>query len=227
MNTIDKDINCPVCNGKTKRLFNSVQQCSECRHVVDYTSAPDSQGYCDEKLAGTCDYRPTNENDVERMKKRWELVLHHASGAKSLLDYGCANNFFIESAPQDHGFDELVGFDTNWLTGKSDERKLDRYYDVITMWHSMEHLIRPRMVVDRVPHRYLFLIIPWVENMTMENIATTNIFNIGRHLHLYSRKSLFSVLHDYEILEENYEDSQLFNEGENNIVGFALKRRIR
>jgi hypothetical protein len=174
-------------------------------------------------MLGLCDYRNTNENDVLRMKKRWELVLRHTRGAKSLLDYGCADNFFIESAPKDHGFEELVGFDTNWLTGKSDERRLDRYYDVITMWHSMEHLIRPRMVVDRVPHRYLMLVIPWAEYITNDNIAEANIFNIGRHLHLYTRKSLFSTLHDYEILEENYEDGDLISMGEKNVVGFALK----
>ena len=222
MSTKNKDIKCPVCSGDTNKLFNEMYQCCDCRHIVDYSGAPDSQGYCDNQLRGQCDYRYMDDLDVLRMSKRWDLVLRHVMGAKSLLDYGCADGHFIKCAPQNHGFDELVGFDTNWITGQSDERKLDRYYDVITLWHSMEHLIRPRMVVDRIPHRYLFIIIPWAEHLSNENIAEMNIFNIARHIHLYTRKSLFLTLHDYEILEENYDDGKFLNMGDN-IVGFALK----
>jgi len=180
--------------------------------------------YCEDKLKNKNDYKPVTQSDLSRMKERWNLVLRHCKGGKRLLDYGCADNVFIDNAPPNNGFKELIGFDTNWLTGKSDERVLDVPYKAITMWHSMEHLPYPRMVVDRVEHEYLFIVLPWAEHLTDERLPAWWIFNHGKHLQFYTRKSLFMVLHDYEILEENYIDGEFIN-AEKDIVGFALRKK--
>ena len=217
-------ISCPICSEPATELFPGVYKCTKCRHVTDQSMVVDAMGYCEEKKKGTCDYKEVIESDIARMNSRWEFVLRHTKGKKTLLDYGCADNHFIKCAPEGHGFEELVGFDTNWMTGFQDERKLDRHYDVLTMWHSLEHIRIPRMVVDRVSHEYLILAIPWAEFLTNENIARLNIFNAGRHVHLYTRESFFNTFNDYELLEENYDDGHLAGYNDE-IVSFALRKK--
>lgn len=223
MSITEEGSECAICHSPTETLFGGTIRCTKCRHISDYGMPPDASGYSYDFSKSRMDYREIIPSDVIRMKQRWEFVLRHAKGKKSLLDYGCAMNHFIDMAPVNHGFDELVGFDTNWMLGRSDERMLDRHYDVITMWHSMEHLYIPRLVVDRIPHKYLFIIIPWAEEVSDERLPTVNIFNTGRHIHLYTRDSLFKVLYDYEVLEESHEDGRAIGM-EQDVVGFALRK---
>ena len=218
-------VKCYACEGDTRNLFSGVQQCLNCGHISDYTVPIDSQGYCEDKADDKNDYREAPQEDYIRMKQRWDFVTKHASGCDSLLDFGCADNLFIKCAPAGHGFKELIPFDTNWLTGFSDERVLDRYYDVVTLWHVLEHITNPKMVTERIPHKYLFVIIPWVENISIEEIPTTRLFFHGRHVHFYTKKSFMNIFgNDYEILEESHEDGKLINL-EKDIVGFAMKRK--
>jgi hypothetical protein len=220
----EETINCIICGNKTEPLFNGLVQCTDCGHLTDYTSSGNASEYCEDKRKNINDYKKPLENDFKRMSERWKLVKRHCNGSKRLLDYGCADNVFIDNAPPNNGFKELIGFDTNWLTGRSDERVLDQPYDAMTLWHSMEHLPFPRMVVDRVEHEYLFIVLPWAEYLTMDRIPSWWIFNHGKHLQFYTRKSLFMVLHDYEVLEENYVDGEFLN-AEKDIVGFALRHK--
>lgn len=213
---------CNFCGGRNELLYNHVYRCTKCRHIIDF-SYVNCNDYAMDYMRNTMDYAPPKEIDYIRMKDRWDFVLRHAKGCKSLIDYGCGNNLFIESAKPEYGFEKLVPFDTNWITGYYDERKLDDEYDVMTMWHVLEHILNPTLVLNRIKHKYLFVIIPWAEYLDIDKLPSFSLFFAGRHFNMFTRESLFKLLKGYTVLEENYNDAQFLGL-DKDIVGFALKR---
>lgn len=218
------EIKCYFCDIVMDSVFGGVGICPQCGHMQDYSVLPCAADYCEDFIAERNDYSPLTEEENDRMLARWDFVLSHSRGAKTLLDYGCARNYFIRCAPEGHGFEKLVGFDTNWMTGFSDERVLDERYDVMTLWHTLEHIIDPIRLLERVSHEYVFLSIPWAEYLDEKTLPAIRIMFPGRHIHFYSRKSIMTLFREYELLEERYVDT-LWTGYEKHVVDFAFRRK--
>jgi len=226
---LQKDFNwdsCIICGSANSFYANEFYKCTKCGHIT-HVSIPDIDQITNDKYMDL--YRKTENvlHESEKMGKRWEMVLRHAKGSKSLLDYGCgAINLFIKKAPQDCGFEILNSFDVNWKTGFYDERVLDIEYDVLTAWHIFEHLLDPRRLLQRIKHKWLFLIIPWIEYVKEEDFASWPHFWSGVHLQFFTRKSLLKLLENYEILEENYTDGEMSCPDHPEwVVGIACRRK--
>jgi len=92
-------------------------------------------------------------------QKRWELVKSHASGTR-LLDVGAGLGTFLAEA-RDDGWEvsgtevsksaiakarELFGFEM--AEGQLEDVSLQGPYDVVTLWHVLEHLPSPSRGLD-------------------------------------------------------------------------------
>jgi hypothetical protein len=196
---------CIICGSYRNKYTETFWKCPECGHVTDELP-PDINIITDPKYEQG--YVELTEGKAVKQAQRWGLVLRHASDQKTLLDFGAGQNHFLKTAPEGHNFSSLTAFDVNWRTGLYDERVLDESYDVLTLWHTLEHLPDPRALLQRIEHKYLFLVIPWIEYLREEDWPVWPHFAHGMHLQFFTRKSLMRLLEDYEILEENYEEDK-------------------
>jgi len=200
------DSKCIICGADTAPWVSPGVKCNECGHGF-VNCAPIPEAYADDSFIKLYDHLPPRE--AIKMGKRWDIIKRHAPEAETLLDYGCGMNQFLISAPKDHGFKKLVAFDTNWRSGFCDERVLDKEYDVLTAWHVFEHFHDPRILLERVKHKYLFLMVPWIEYVTDKEIPVWPHFDHRIHFNFFTRKSMEIFLNDYVILEENFDDGEL------------------
>lgn len=136
---------------------------------------------------------------------RWNLIRSMAPEAKTLLDFGCNNGAFVDHMPLDLNL-ECSGYDP--YTKYNDESVLEKPYDVLTMFHVMEHLDNPRETLINIDHKYFIFSIPWLgENMTAVSFVQFGYhIKPGEHKQFFTRKSLNILLREYKLLEEDYVD---------------------
>lgn len=202
------DSRCVVCGALSKYYSATLYKCTECGHMTDIVM-PNVSYMTSEKYMNL--YRAFPPSEQVKMQKRWETVQMYTKGCKTLLDFGCGQNLFIKSAPERHGFEVMNAFDANWRSGYADERVLDLEYDVMTAFHIFEHALNPWAFLNRVKHKYLFIMIPWIEYVPEDKYPSWPHFSSGQHMQFFTRKSLMILLKGYEILEENYVDGELSN----------------
>lgn len=201
------NFSCPICGcAELDKWVDPGFKCRNCGHGY-IPGVPVPEAYADNSFIKLYDHLPDSE--AVKMVKRWEVIKRCAPDAKTLLDYGCGMNQFIISAPEDHGFDKLVAFDTNWRSGFCDERVLDEEYDILVAWHVFEHFMDPYRLLSRVKHKYLFLMVPWIEYVDDKALPNWPHFDHRMHFQFFTRKSMGILLKDYKILEENYDDGEL------------------
>lgn len=217
---------CVICDAANEHYASSLQICGTCGHMTEMF-VPDAERITSDSYMDLYRRSKDLEHEMAKMPVRWSFVEKHAPEATSLLDYGCGLNLFVERKPEEivH-YTDIQSFDVNWKSGFSDERILDREYDVVTAWHTLEHLPDPWAWQKRIKHKYLFLIFPWIEYVNESELASWPYFEHGMHLQFFTRKSIELFLKDYDILEENYIDGEMTNpEHPEWIVSFACKRK--
>ena len=110
------------------------------------------------------------EADSPEFKKRLSLETHRIKffrrkkGKGRVLDVGCGYGYFLASCRNNYGYD-VQGLDiSGWAAqhaaeklglsitvGEMDEVKLEPHnFDVITMWHFLEHMPNPREAIVKV-----------------------------------------------------------------------------
>jgi len=80
----------------------------------------------------------------------------------ALLDFGCGNGYFLKVA-KDHGLSSVMGLEINQAAAKFAQQHFgikvvadippynsikDKRFDLITLWGVIEHLPRPKLVLD-------------------------------------------------------------------------------
>lgn len=170
-----KYINCNLCNSNEYKLFKEIDgyrlvKCSNCG-LVYLNPRPSQQEineeysaeYHIERLLGQ---EPKTEKEIEQeinknIGRAEEIVKRFANKGK-LLDIGCGAAFFIACLKR-YGWD-VTGIDIsewaskcareklglNVFTGSVGEIQLKERFDVITMYHNLEHLPDPVRTLKRV-----------------------------------------------------------------------------
>ena len=158
----------PDYQGGTGLLF-AVVQCDECG--LCYTN-PRPAGPCLSRFYPT-DYRPHNlaiqrpasrfQNWAKQWRKAEPPLPWHGQGR--LLDFGCGGGAFLASM-RAHGW-HVTGIDTSATTvlrvraetglhvlvGSLPHAELQpQSFDVVTMWHALEHVPDPRAVLREARH---------------------------------------------------------------------------
>lgn len=144
-----------------------------------------------------------------RAKLRFKLVrkLHPGHAKRSLLDIGCGDGLFLFVA-KEQGWDvagtELFPDRHNYgglnVVQSIDEISKSTLFDVITLWHSLEHMHDPEWVLNKIkkylkPGGILIISVPdssgWQAKIFKENWLH---YDVPRHLWHFDITSLRCIL---------------------------------
>jgi SAM-dependent methyltransferase len=141
-----------------------VLRCADCS-LVFLGNPPDETGLYDEYHGGpgpdptayTADSHVPELRELHAINLQRCAWIRSTSEGKSLLDIGCGRGFFVKSAQREgflaQGIDvagAAIRYANERLNAPAGQETIDavaaqgRTYDIITMWHVLEHLARPR-----------------------------------------------------------------------------------
>ncbi|WP_024546856.1 bifunctional 2-polyprenyl-6-hydroxyphenol methylase/3-demethylubiquinol 3-O-methyltransferase UbiG [Picosynechococcus sp. NKBG15041c] len=169
---------CPVCSAKDAQFLFPVKtgqliKCSQC-HLIYFTPRPSLQQL--EEFYNSEDYRNEFSESLmsgtefatnrylhfeKALKKYIPKILNQPS--RKLLDIGCGTGDFLKAA-QDHNW-QVSGTEISSLASTKANQKLGKdciisgeilslnlpynHYDVITLYHVIEHLINPNLLIQK------------------------------------------------------------------------------
>ncbi len=216
--------NCPVCNSTESKLHKTVKdytvsqeefnimQCKNCSFL--YTNprpTPDSLGayYKSDDYISHTNKSNSPIHLIYKLARtqtlRWKYNLVKKSKPKLLLDYGCGTGHFLtyckKKGLEVNGFEpdqqaRLIAKQTLGESIFSSTTTIKSKFDVITLWHVLEHIPNLNEVVD------------WLKNHLAENgrlvIAVPNpnaydakmydkywaAYDVPRHLYHFTKKTL-------------------------------------
>lgn len=95
-------------------------------------------------------------------KHRLSKIAKQLHKGQKLLDFGCGHGYLVNEAARkgiksygfDFGIDNIIQSDTHILTyGNDFEAYQETDFDVITLWHVLEHVIDPNQIVNQLKKR--------------------------------------------------------------------------
>lgn len=157
---------------------------------------------------------------VDRLKRRTPFLSWRAARIASIvprgrvLDYGCGAGTFVRALAA-RGRHEVFGFDPNLA---ADGERLFRSwteaaaagpYDLITFWHSLEHLENPRAVIETCgrslsPGGRLFVCVPDFGSRQARQGSAWFHLDLPRHLWHFDRSSLDRLLRESGFTPERW-----------------------
>lgn len=176
MKFISQTRNCPLCNADKKSPYLSegelrLVKCNMCGFVFLDNLPDESEIYEDyfEQTIYSKDYTKfSKEKFLAEIYAINEQRLYYIRKLKikgSILDIGCGTGLFLKTA-SNYGFD-VTGIDVSNVAiknareqfGINADRKLisdlnpsDMQFDVITLWHVLEHLVNPLDDLKKNPY---------------------------------------------------------------------------
>ena len=166
------------------------------------------------------------------LKTKIDWIKTEVNSGKKLLDVGCGVGAFVEKA-NEKGFD-AVGIEPNEkarnlakenhleVYSKLDELK-EKKFDVITLWHVLEHLHQPSKFLKEVNNSLtengkLFIAVPNFKSYDAKHYKEFwAAFDVPRHLYHFSKESIsiladqnhFEVIKTYPLKFDSYYVSML------------------
>ena len=168
-------VNCNLCNSNECKLFKEIDdyrlvKCKQCGLV--YLNPRPTQQEINEEY--TAEYHVERllrqepktkeeiEQEINKSSGRAKEILRGCGNEGKLLDIGCSAGFFIACLKR-YGWD-VTGIDiSQWaskfareklglsvFTGSVEEIQFNERFDVITMYHTLEHLPDPLRTLRRV-----------------------------------------------------------------------------
>lgn len=143
------------------------------------------------------------KNVFERYRL-WELKRFIKKDKFSLLDLGCGDGNFVFLASK---FGDVIGVDKNPKSGdkriiKSDIEKfrIDRQFNIITMYHVLEHLNNPNKMLKRARQwlkadGVLVIETPLVGNLTEKFLSKEYLaYSDPAHKQFFTKKEILKLL---------------------------------
>lgn len=149
--------------------------------------------------------RATSELGRKIYESRWGLIEKYCHGNLRLLDYGCASGAFHQSSK--NGF-KAEGYDVNKSYGFNQTPV--GYFNIVTMWDSIEHMHEPWTWIKEHMPQWLFLSTPNLESVKGP-VSEWKHYRPSEHVYYFDRHSLAFHLDaaGYDIVEFNYEEGDL------------------
>ncbi|MBN1560324.1 class I SAM-dependent methyltransferase [candidate division KSB1 bacterium] len=232
--------NCPVCRLNKARLKYSVDEfrivtCRECGFV--YLANPidiaEEQANYESyfRSAELPEYGATSSD--ENIKGAWTINEHRLRWIKShkqtgaLLDIGCSRGYFLRHARQ-QGYG-VEGVEISRLAGAfvsehsnitvhicsiESEINLAGVYDIITLWHVLEHMNDPRAALENAwsllkPGGIIFIEVPNLHSLKFQLSSPSMKWRGGDHPRYH--RSFFTRASLHRLLEacnfSNYRDA--------------------
>lgn len=226
---LTEEIDCLLCNNLNRRIIykgNSVAivKCQECSFI--YLSPRIKKEYMGEYYKDNY-YMIGNDSYKRKLYQREKLKkLYKFKRDGRILDIGCGDGIFLQLAKQ-QGWEtfgteiskEAVEYATEVRkvnvinTNDIKMAKFDEcYFDVITLWHVLEHLYNPENTLQEI-HRILkndgvlVVALPNIESIQSKIFKNYWVhLDIPRHLFHFSEDTIKKFLEKYgfKILRVNY-----------------------
>ena len=231
----EKIEHCPVCNNTeftneiicedttvSKEQFNIVR-CSSCEFIfTNPRPAPDFLGnYYDSNT-----YISHNSKGVSLIKliykiarslafkSKYQLIKRYVNENKTLLDYGCGSGHFLSYCNK-QGI-KITGIEPNNDARKTANEitknavvnsisKLDQTFQVITLWHVLEHIPNLNETVDLLKKKLnkngtLIVAVPNVEAWDAQHYKNNwAAYDVPRHLYHFSQSSLKNLMKKHSL----------------------------
>lgn len=142
---------CIICSSESFFLKSvnefDIYKCSSC--ALEYVNPMPSESCLKEFYSQYLDIRAQNEVTARNALRNLAFIENELSiqNKRSILDFGCGNNMFVETCRQ-NGFLDSYGFD-QYIDAAPDEKRvsknsyLDQKWDVVTLWGVLEHVKSP------------------------------------------------------------------------------------
>lgn len=211
---------CELCRGADVKAIlrkngYSIVECNRCGLVYVAETVNDLRKFYDRdyyKGLVYKDYIAESKKRVNIFRKKLNLIMRWMPGGK-LLDIGCAAGFFLDVARR-CGWEvfgveisefssryarERLGIDV--FTGQlKDAQFKDNYFDVITMWDTIEHLQNPfdtLVEIHRILKKHGLLVIETL-NVSSLNArllrSSWPLYGPPYHLFYFSKKTIAELL---------------------------------
>lgn len=160
-------MNCAVCGGDNFRKYNSIpdlEACSACGFVRKKSNGPGTKYYEDNEEYGSgLDSAYKKDARLREVERRFSIVrsLMNFSDGKTLLEVGCHEGLFLNKAraagTSVFGIEpnrkaaaraRQIGLDV--FCGTFEEFDASRSYDVIVLFHVLEHFDNPRAALEKI-----------------------------------------------------------------------------
>ena len=146
------------------------------------------------------------------LKWKYKLITKHAHpGAKSILDYGCGTGKFLNECLK-HGLKasgvepsnnarNLAKSNTNATVEETIER-IDGSFDIITLWHVLEHVADLRETISFLKHRLnkngtIFIAVPNLRSLDAKIYGQYwAAYDVPRHLWHFTKDTMRRLLTD-------------------------------
>lgn len=143
---------CPLCRSLAHFFTNGDQReyhhCSNCRLIF---VPPGFFIPRDDELRRYSLHQNNLENKgyVAMFQEKIEIVKRVCPKVKTVLDYGCGRDMVLKTLLTQQGYEEVDGYDPNFLP----EQKLKPKYDLIISTEAFEHFKEPCNEVERIASR--------------------------------------------------------------------------
>lgn len=216
---VENDTHCPLCsNASFKKVQQSgrfiIKECRKCSLI--YTTPFPTQMEL-KTLYGREYFKPYVESDSEKQSifnKRIKWLQQHVSSGK-ILDIGCETGIFLEIM-RGRGW-EIYGAEFSEIAcnyakerlGKTvfcgevkDAHFADDTFDVVTLWHTLEHLTNPLEVLHESrrilrPGGMLFIEVPnirFIRNYILNMLGIKKYFFFKEHVIHFSQTTLAAAV---------------------------------
>ncbi|MFM6976085.1 MAG: class I SAM-dependent methyltransferase [Sphingobacteriaceae bacterium] len=188
-----EELNCPICNTKSSGIFKksgiSYDICPKCNccYTLDYID-PETDNEGD---------KARNLDNINKL--RMERIIFYGPDNNSLVDFGCGNGQFVDFAGI--FFNEVYGIDKN--TDMQLLKLTSNSIDVINCVEVIEHLIKPREIVEEFyrilrPDGIVYLESSFTDNLVDLSKSSYVDPNIG-HVLIHSKKSIEILFDKFEV----------------------------
>lgn len=234
---------CPICNSDKSELYKTVKDhtvsqeefnivsCKSCSFLFTNprpnTESLGSYYESDDYISHT----NKSNNPINLVYKlartqtlKWKFNLANETNPKTLLDYGCGTGHFLKYA-NNKGL-EINGFEPDKDAREiaktelgnniySTSKEINKQYDVITLWHVLEHIPNLNEVVAWLKNHLtadgrIIIAVPNPESFDAKNYDKYwAAYDVPRHLYHFTKNTLTNLANKHSFCVESIHPMKL------------------
>lgn len=215
---------CNICDTKMPHFVEDLYRCPNC-DLISSRIPPDLSRY-DREYATRYQAYDGTEISRQLIELRANLILSKMQEGE-FLDFGCGTGALIRHLTKKSNL-SVSGWDLspffcydNRLVMRSEK------FAGVSFWDSLEHLWNPRKVIESLSPKHIFIGVPSLDDICVDQILDWRHYKPGEHIHYFSEWSLICLLVScgYSNMKYHYKESKIrASGGDKNILTVYAQR---